>query len=66
MNIDDAVQALADDIIDNIVDTIHPGFIHITIYVHVVIPRYRDTDGSETCVLHHRQELSLGGELTPA
>ena len=66
MHVDDAVEALVNDVIDNLLDAQHPLTIDFIIGIHVVVPGDGHTDSGEASGLHHLDEFACGLGLTPA
>ena len=66
MYIEDAVHALVDHIVYHLFDAIHPCGVHLAVAIHLLIPGHGHTDGTESCLFHHLQELRLCNGLSPA
>ena len=66
VHVDDAVEALVDNVIDNLFHSGHPLAIYLIVGVHVVVPGDGYADGAEACLLHHVDKFAGGLGLSPA
>ena len=65
MDVDDAVHTRIYDIVHDLIDTVHPFVIDLSVSIHMDSPCHRNTYGTETGILHHHHEFRSGDRLSP-
>ena len=66
VNIQDAVHSVINDVIHDFLYSVHPGFIHGSVSLHVLEPGNRDADRIETVLLQEIYHRFGGRNLSPS
>ena len=65
VDVNDAVHAVVDDIIDDLVYSFHKCIIHLAVGIHLLKPCDRYADGTDARLLHHLHQFGLCDRLAP-
>ena len=66
VHVDYTIQSLANHVVHHLFHTVHPSLVDLAVRVYLLIPCHGNTDGPESCLLHHLDEFGLRYRLPPA
>ena len=65
VHIQDAIHALVDDIVHNLLHAVHPSLIDVALVIHVLVPGHGNADALESFLLEGLHQVSVGDGLAP-
>ena len=65
VHIEDAIHALVDDIVHNLLHAVHPSLVNVALVIHVLVPGHGNADALETFLLESLHQVGVGDGLAP-
>ena len=65
MDVKYAVEIRVEDVSDDFFDPVHPLYVDVADFIHMVVPRHRDSDCAESGIGHGSYQLAGHTRLSP-